>query len=262
LIVSTPDYIVVIDKGGDLDWETTTSYDKKVRTDDEYDLGTHNSILNEAALLEATPCGFGSNVLIQVKRLIGEALACSFDHDYAGARKTLLAAEQYLRARSEETSRYWYLLASAGMTVQFIALGGALGIWRTEFSSLLTQDGFWLTMASVTGAIGALLSVIGRSGNLKFDCSAGRGLHYLEGASRIWAGALSGVLVALAVKAEILLTALTRSDKMSVVMVLAAFAAGASERLAPSLMSKFEAAETERGRNPTPKKGAVRGRSQ
>jgi hypothetical protein len=68
---------------------------------------------------------------------------------------------------------------------------------------VLSGNFIWLSVAAAAGSCGALLSVIWRSGQLKFDSSAGEILHYLEGASRILAGALSGVLVALAVKSRI-----------------------------------------------------------
>jgi hypothetical protein len=82
--------------------------------------------------------------------------------------------------------------------------------------------------------LGASLSVILRTGNQQFDCSAGRALHYLEGASRILAGALSGTIVALAVQTEVILALLLRGGKIMAIMILAGLAAGAAERLAPS----------------------------
>jgi hypothetical protein len=92
----------------------------------------------------------------------------------------------------------------------------------------------------VAGSCGALLSVIARTGQLKFDSSAGELLHYLEGVSRIWAGALSGILIALAVKSEFILAPLMRGGHTFTVTMLAAFVAGAGERLVTSIISKFE----------------------
>jgi hypothetical protein len=75
---------------------------------------------------------------------------------------------------------------------------------------------------------------------LKFDNSAGETLHYLEGASRIWLGALSGVIVALAVKSGFVLAPLSRNGDSITVLMLAAFVAGAGERLATSIISTFD----------------------
>lgn len=246
LIVSTRNYIVFIDEDGDLDWETTVEYDDTATKDKKYDIDKHNSITNDAALLEATPCnGFEDQVKLQFRRLIGEAIACSFDHDYVNARKMLLAAAQYFRSRSEETSRYWYLLASFGMAMPFIALGIVIWIWRASFEMWLGTEGMWFILASISGAVGALLSVIVRSGKLKFDSSAGRRLHFLEGSSRIWAGLISGLLVSLAVKSGIILMPLTTGENLHPVMILAALAGGAGERLASSIISKLDTTSVE-----------------
>jgi hypothetical protein len=91
------------------------------------------------------------------------------------------------------------------------------------------------------------LSVIFRSGKLQFDSCAGWKLHYLEGASRIWAGILSGVIVALAIQTEVFLAIFNHGDHKSAVTMLAALAAGSSERLAGSIISKFESTEAKIG---------------
>jgi hypothetical protein len=245
LIISTREYIVFIDKDGDIDWETTQEYDEKAPKDVGYDLAKANLIRNEAAVIETTPCGaLTPDTKLQFKRLIGEAIACVFDHDYDGAKGILGSAAQFIRARSEEISRFWYLSASFAAAALFLVLGFSLWLLRSYVSSLLTPLEMWLALASVAGAIGALLSVIWRSGDLKFNSSSGRALHYLEASSRICAGALSGFLVALAVNCEIILTAFTHNNNLHGIMILAALAAGASERMAGSIISKFDTAET------------------
>jgi hypothetical protein len=242
LVRATEHWIVIVDKDGDIDWATSDIYDDTLRANPppNYKLASQNSILHDVARLEATPCNFSAGVRTQFKRLLGEALGFSLDHDYVGARQMIEAAERYLRTRSEELSRYWYLGASFLATAPFIGLGCILWSWRADFQPLLRPGVFWLLIASTAGATGALLSIITRSGNLRYDCSSGRKLHNLEAASRICAGALSGVLVAAAVQAELILTALAQLDKANTVMALAAFAAGTGERLAPSIIAKFE----------------------
>jgi len=174
------------------------------------------------------------------KRLVGEAIAFNFEDDYDNAQRMLREAQTYIRVRSEEISRRWYLSACAIMATIMIVLGLIIWFLREPISAALTPNFVWLCLAAVAGSCGALLSVIWRSGQLKFDCSAGEALHYLEGASRIWAGALSGVLVALAVKSQLVLAPLTHGTNTTTVIMLAAFVAGAGERLATSIISTFE----------------------
>lgn len=194
--------------------------------------------MNDAALLESTPCqGLGLDTRLHFKRLVGEAIARSFKHDYSAARRMLDAARDYIVARSQKTSRLWYLSAAFVMTAPLIVAGLALWLWRDAIERTLGAGFLWTALSAVAGGMGALLSVIARTGKLKFDCSSGRQLHYLEGASRVWAGALSGIIVALAIRTEMFLALLARGDKTHAVMIVAALAAGAVERLATSIIS-------------------------
>jgi len=198
--------------------------------------------MNEAALLETTPCtGLPENVRIQFKRLIGEGIVRSFEHDYGSASKMLQSARAYIQARGEEVSRLWYLSASFFATVPFICCGATLWIWRDAFAKSFGLTAMWIALAGVMGAMGAMLSVIARTGALKFDCSAGSMLHYLEGGSRICAGALSGIILGLSVTSGIFLAPLTHGENAHSIMMVAAFAAGAVERLATSIISSVGA---------------------
>lgn len=241
LVLADAHFIVFLDDAGDIDWETSPEYDEKGHKD----IQKHNAIMNEAALLEATPCdGVRADRKQHFKRMIGEAIVRSLGDDYTSAETMLAAAAKYIAARSLETSRLWYLSASAVFTLPFVLSGCVLWLWRAEFIPALGPVVFWLAMSAVVGSLGALLSVATRAGELKFDTSAGRTLHFMEAASRIWTGALCGVVVALAVRSEVILAPMSRGNKMTAIMILAAFAGGTAERLATSIISKFSAPET------------------
>lgn len=107
---------------------------------------------------------------------------------------------------------------------------------------IVGEVAFWLLLSACAGAIGALFSVITRSGHLSVDASAGKDLHKLEARSRIVAGALSGAIVSLAIMTEMILAPLSKGGRMHVVVVLGALAAGAGERLASSIISKLDSA--------------------
>ena len=234
LIHAAEHYCVFIDTVGDLDWETTREYDKQFNKTP----AKHNAVLNLAALLESTPCnGLTEQVQLQFKRLIGEGVARSFGQDYQSAISMLNAAKSYVVARGEETSRLWYLSASFATTSPFVFVGAGVWVWRAAFSQAFGISALWMTLAAVSGAMGALLSVITRTGKLKLDCSSGRKLHYLEGGSRICAGALSGIAVGFSIISGFFLSPLTYGGNTRSVIMLAAFAAGSVERLATSIIS-------------------------
>lgn len=243
LIHATEDYIVFLDRECDVDWETTKEYDEIGHRDD----AKFNAVLNRVATIEATPCaGLGAQMKLQFKRLIGEGVARGLAHDYEGAQDILTAAADYILARSQELSRFWYLSASSLMTCPFLAMGGILWVCRDAAVAAVGEGPFWLAMSAAAGAAGALLSVIGRAGRLPFDSSSGKRLHYLEGSSRIWAGSLSGVFVALSVRAGLVLTAFTGGGRMPAIMILGAMVAGTGERLVNSIMADLESARVER----------------
>lgn len=246
LIRATKDFIVFIDPQNDLDWETSQAYDAEQEQAPDYKAAEENSILNDAAELETSPCSeIADGVRDQFKRLIGEALVCCLSRDYAAAGRMIGVARRYIDARSRETSRYWYLTASFLTTAPFVVVGFILWLARDYFMEVLTPAGLWAGIAATLGAVGALFSVIVRSGNLSVDCSAGRSLHNLEAGSRICAGAIAGFLAGIAVKSGFILAPLIQSGHLYDFTLMAALAAGSGERLAGSIISSLESPENE-----------------
>ncbi|HEX4113783.1 MAG TPA: hypothetical protein VH020_14720 [Stellaceae bacterium] len=234
LIIATAKYLVFIDREGDLDWSTNDEPDKPWSFAGDIHF---NAVLNRVATLETTPCpGLPADMKRHFKRLVGEGISRAMEADYVGAQQILDSALAYIIARSQETSRRWYLSASSLMAFALIIVGVLLWVFRAWFTEQIGTGAFWIALASVAGSMGALLSVIGRTGKMRYDCASGIQLHYLEGASRIWAGALSGFLVGIAVRAGLILSALASNGRMPAIMIAAAMASGASERLANSII--------------------------
>ena len=252
-IIETDEYVGRIDLKGNIDWETSKAYDASVLTNCKYNHSKYHSILNDAALLEVSPCdGLTRETRKQFKRLIGEALRCSFEFDYVDAKNMIRAAGKFVRARSEEVSRRWYLFASFLATSPFALIGAIIWGLRDKAIHSFGIDATWMSLSAVAGAIGALLSVITRTGRLKFDCSAGWELHLLEGVSRIVAGAISGLIVALAIRSDLIFTALSQGIHIHKIMIVGALAGGAGERLATSIISKFDAGHIDLSDNKNP----------
>jgi hypothetical protein len=237
LVREDKDYIVFIDDELQLHWETTTVFDARMaseKTKEKADI-----VLAKAAVLEFTPCdGLSQEMKVHFKELVGEAIAYAFDGSNSAAESILADAKQYWIARSQEASRFWYLSASLVVAAPFLL--AALAFWFYQ-TALLASFGslYWIIMAAFAGTMGALLSVIGRTGKLPFDSSSGRALHYLEAISRIIVGGISGGLVGLAIQTK-LLVLFPASEHQHAIMAFAAFAAGAGERLAPSIIAAME----------------------
>lgn len=246
LIMETVDFIVYIDAELDIDWQTSDDYDEA----EPKKRDIHNQVLNYAARLESTPLDHHEvNVRLNFKRMIGEAIARSLDYDEVNGLKMLKGAEEYITERTNEKSRYWYLLAS-GYAALFFAVVGILGWLNKQYLiGVLGETGFFLSLSSVAGSLGALFSIIQRLGKSNMNSAAGKALHYLEGSYKIIAGCISALIIAAAVNLGIILPIFSKVDNTHLAMFLAGLIAGASERIAPSFISNVETtASKERGK--------------
>lgn len=246
LIRSTHDYLVHIDKNGKLDWETTRSYDAEIAKRSPDECKRLNAVFGEICVAESQPIkGYGADVQHHYLKLLGEALVHWITGDVETCRTMVGAAVSYIRERSAETSRDWYLSASITSAGLFIIAGILAWIFRVPLIEIMGSQAFYAFLAACSGAVGAMFSVIARSGKLRFKASAGRKLHNLEASSRITAGAVSGLIMHLAIKSELVLSALTSGKGNMSLLLLASLAAGAGERLATSIISKFDDAGSE-----------------
>lgn len=237
LILDTEEFIVFIDNDNDLDWITTEEYDAKGHQSSE----KHHETLNMVALLECKPIvQLSENDIVNFKRLLGEALARSLKHDYKKASIILVHAENFLVDRGKELSRKWYLNRAGLTSLIMSAIGVILWIFRAISVNVLGESAFLISLSMVSGAIGALLSIIFRMGNESIDCLAGKELHELESMYRIIAGMLSAFLASLLLRSEIFLPVFSKTNHVALSMIAIGFIAGMSERFAPSILAKLE----------------------
>jgi hypothetical protein len=241
LVFDCPDFIVFIDHELDLDWDTSPELNHSLEERGNDTKAHHYKVLTQAAVVETMPSdGLNNEMKLRFKRLVGEAIVCCLEMQYENALNTLGFAREYLRDRTQETSRFWYLSSSMMWALPFGFVAGGFWMERSALTSFLGDKAFWLIIASCAGAIGALLSVMSRTGKLAFDSASGFRLHCLEALSRISVGALAGGLVGLAIQSKLFLSLLSVDSQTHVVMMIAAFVAGAGERLAPSIIAEFD----------------------
>ncbi|HEX3864653.1 MAG TPA: hypothetical protein VHY35_23460 [Stellaceae bacterium] len=155
------EFIVYLDDDLALEWSTN---------DDEHkikDQTKFNQLISESAVLETTPCDrFERQVIRDFRRLVGEGVVLALDNDYVGAAKVLQSARFFIVARSEEKSRCWYLTSSIVASAPFALIVTVLWAWRQTLAQVLGEGAFWLILTTSAGAIGALFSVILRSGKM------------------------------------------------------------------------------------------------
>lgn len=248
MILDSGNFIVFIDSDIDVDWETSAVYDEKGPKDPK----RHNDILNRAASIECIPNDHQKeSIRMNFKRMIGEGVARSLDHDYDNAARILDNAERYITERNIETARVWQLTSSTatGLACAFI---GLVPLWsfRSFFSQNWGETALFSCLAACSGAVGANLSLIFRIGKMQTTSEAVKGLHILESVCRILGGAVCGVIVSFLIQLGILVPIFRNTNNTHLAMVAAGFIAGASERWVPSLIAKIESSSIEKKEEP------------
>lgn len=234
LILSVPKrFVVFLDSNNDLDWKTTDEYDKNISNEEQKALDAIKTRLS--SLSHFFRPNLSQEIIIEFNKQLGEALALALNKNYEQAEKMLNLAEEYIHDRQIETSRYLFLKGSliAGSIVVCLILF----IFLTH--QCLSTDSFYSILALLLGGLGALFSVILRMGYSFPNYNASKKLHYLEGACRIIAGILSSLFIVLCIKSKVLLFLINHNNTDYHILLLCGFIAGASERLAPSLLTKL-----------------------
>lgn len=241
LVRVTEHFIVHIDKKGQIDWETTPEYDKELKLHSEDLRAQLSELSGDISVCEASMVqGYSADIRHHYLKLLGEARAHVILAETGPAKKMIRAARKYYRERSEEMSRDWYVSTGIISASLYMSLGVFVWLVRASMVTILGTTGFMTLLAACSGAVGAMFSIIARSGKLNFKASAGRRIHRLEASSRVTIGAISGVVIYLALKSGLVLGALVQGEKPAALLLLASLAAGAVERVATSIISKFD----------------------
>jgi hypothetical protein len=235
LIVVEPTYIVFLDDKLYMHWWYNESYG-------EFAEG-FGAVLARQADLEAT-----SSLLLKephiepLRRMLAEAISRLLDdRSVVYANHMLKLAAAFLRARSLEQARIWYLRTMLITTSAFLILGLLFWKYKTGFLNYmgLSPGAAEAIIGLSMGSLGALLSVLLRLNRLPVDPSAGARVHYFEGVMRVLVGALAGAIFTMAVKTNILLSTLNESSNSLTLLMLVSFVAGACEQLLPNLINRF-----------------------
>lgn len=234
-IDANQDYIVYLDDDLSVEWSMTEAYDQHAPEG-------FGEIASRTGHLETLSMVLLDSKQIEpFRRLLAEGMARVIgDKDLDKARESIGSAEGFLKARSLERARIWYLLAPSSVAGLAILLAALLWLARDWLSGVLGVDAFQVGFGSLVGAVGALTAALKRAEDITMDASAGVTIHRLEGAARIVMGIAGALLIALAVKANVVLGFTKTSDHSLAFLLAACFVAGWSEKFVPSLIKRFE----------------------
>jgi len=234
LISCDKNYIVYLDDKNGVQWSWNDAYG-----DDPPDFAEVASKIGLLETLSATQLTGKQNELLE--RILAEGMARIVgEKDQSKATETLEKAEAYLRTRGGENARIWYLTGCSVMAFLTMVIGCLLWLFRGPLTPTVGNGALEVLIGACLGCLGAFLSVLYRSTKILVEPAAGRKIHYVEGAARGLAGSLGALLIAFAVKANLVLGIIKSNAYALPALLLICFIAGWSEKLVPSFIGRVE----------------------
>jgi hypothetical protein len=234
LIFQSETCIVYLDQNLKVCWMTNSEYGHYAQ-----DFG---AVRARADLLKSIPRELLADTQFEaLQRQVGAAMAGLLDDKISDNANSILdKAETYLRTRTTERARRWFLSAAFCVTGGALLVATLLMLFRGTIQPRIGLNGFEIALATLMGSLGAVLSMVLRMTKLDIDAMAGSGVHYFEGAVRSLAGMAGAFLVALCVKADVVLGVINDTSNTLPFLLALGVVAGASERLVPNLIKKVE----------------------
>lgn len=227
-------YIVFIDHSNNIDWESTEEHDASFTVEDK---SKKEKSFSQCSIIEHKPLeGLCESSILSFKTIVGEAIVNCLENNFEDVQLILKQADDYRIDRVIEKSRAWYLMYTMLIYSIILVLAALISLKQASFGEYLLENllfGLW-------GVTGAFLSVILRSGNMLNSSVSGRVPHFLESFSRLIVGFFSGQIVYLGIKSGILFANLVDPNQIQNTISFLALLAGASERFAPSIITKIE----------------------
>ena len=237
IVYSTSNFIVSIDKNMSLDWQTLDSYSAYAP-----DFG---EIIGSCELSDALVDRiFGDSLnRFAYKKMLGSVIARLLDDGNSiSARRQLAIVDERINEHGRERVRMAYIYYSL-TTVLFVGI--LLGICFL-FQIPLLRYGLndlrrVIIICSLLGGVGAFITTFVRFKNYTGSLVAGIMIHRLDGFLRIFYGLIAGLIMILAIKANILV-GFANESKNSIpwLYYFLAMIAGASEILIPNLIRQTE----------------------
>lgn len=230
-------YIVWLDCENEFDWETTESYDAQCKED-------INAYIAKIAELQHQPI-LRCLSLKQHKEfnyMLAEIVVLVLENEFCEVDEHICAAKKYLRSRNCEITRKWQLEFCFIILIFLLFIAGTIKHNSVSIANYfgLSSDSMRIMGYSALGTIGATLSIIQKSGKQCYDCESGRFLNFLEILSKMFASIISGFIVIYLYKLDLIFANFHSEDNAQYCLILVCIIAGFSERLVPSIISKFE----------------------
>lgn len=221
-------YVVCLDPENDIDWKDTR--DKSVWSAD--DQKSWSKCISQLDDSHAEPTGHLDEETVRTfKKKLAAGYVLCFEKNFDEVDSVIKNALDFLRKRNMEESRKIFLIASTIMaSVVFV-------LWSINQGLCHTITDKW-SLALLMGVLGAYFSIWTRYGKLTFKGLSSICLHWLEALTRLIIGAISAVVMVLALDCRFIMPEFP-ADMIPYIYGLIGFAGGFSERSVHTLMDKI-----------------------
>ena len=171
--------------------------------------------------------------------MLAEAWVYALDGEYSLADSYLADVQSYLESRNYEICRRWQILFSFLFTCVFGIFFTILFVNAGVLSeNIKTTDSHIKEFCYIAfGSVGALFSILCKTGKTSYNCESGRFLNALEIFCRILASLISAFIVLHLFKLDLVFSAFKTKDHLNAALIIICFMSGFSERLIPSLIN-------------------------
>ncbi len=220
------------------------------RTTDVFENGSSNAnskdverILAKAQTIGAMPVPFLTEQQIETRsRIVGESVALALSGDVLAANRTLKDARDFIKEKAVEKARIWTVEGSLGSFMLLAVLFIGIAVYGPDkIAGVNLKE---LSIAAVFGLIGSQFSLLQRVNDLGVAPLSGATPHVVEAFSRIFVGALAGLIMYVVLRAQIFFGFIDHDPTNGVsehwVTWSLVVVAGASERLIPNFMTTIE----------------------
>lgn len=184
---------------------------------------------------------FNKKESYNIKCILAEAYARILDdRNINSARDIINRAINRIEKQGKEILKQNYIITSLITTIIICIAIFIVKYNKLDIEQKFGKDEYKIAMTMLFGGIGAFVFTIIRLKDYKADIVISRFVHILDGLLRIFYGLIAALIIALAIKSNLLLGFLNQIDKSIYLSVFLGICAGASEVLIPSLIKQVE----------------------
>lgn len=223
-----------------LDEEDVIQWSKK--DDVIIDLNSFGNIQNNISMWESISNKlFSKKDSFSYKCLLAEAYARILNDNNTDTANAIISnTKDRIKKHGREVLKQVYLLSTFISTCLIIlAIIGC--IWaKPVLMQFVTHNSYQIILTTLFGGIGAFVFSVLRLKDYTPDIAISKKIHIIDGALRVFYGLISGLIIALGIKSNIVLGFV---NQMELTIYLSAFLgimAGASDLIIPNLIKQVE----------------------